>query len=592
MVRFVAWLILVGVLVPAASMKSTGEGSAQTATTEKYPSEFFTCAYTQMPASGKNDTLYDSVAANIKQHYSALSTDAEKQHFAACIVRTAGHDLMDFRYDMHGTARGGSDGCINLDEEDNKGLATCLKSHGYPAIYAQFCDSVSLGDFFVIASEVVMSSSVSHTGNGQQQPAVAGPTMAGWEAAFKSGFVFGRPTQSSCEDNVGLMPDAEEGCYDLKRVFIDHIYLDKDKQMSWKHTAALSGAHTLGGTHIENSGYNGTWTSDPWVFNNAYYMRILDQGWMPELNVGGNPKKNMWIVADETQGSAEQGQMMLNSDLCMIFDNSLDSVNCDRCILNHPDFLNLPGGSTKNKVYAFCKNIRGRGHYLNAKEKLCCTWTRPDKMMIDSKWYDASNPTVPLPAVYNSSRSDNHHCGVDFQVMSNSNAGRECCRKVFDHPSSVAQGGYSSLDFCDYQGNIEGSAWVFVQEFAYDENKWHEAFVAAWSRATTNSMEYVYAQSAAAAATDHFQTSYENCGCCKYKNIVSGDEAFEECDNLKKENTYNNSFWDQRAKTWPMWTADGDAARGDVVAKLKEFLESKGADIDWMSDMGPDNCPR
>ena len=120
MVRFVAWLILVGVLVPAASMKSTGEGSAQTATTEKYPSEFFTCAYTQMPASGKNDTLYDSVAANIKQHYSALSTDAEKQHFAACIVRTAGHDLMDFRYDMHGTARGGSDGCINLDEEDDK----------------------------------------------------------------------------------------------------------------------------------------------------------------------------------------------------------------------------------------------------------------------------------------------------------------------------------------------------------------------------------------------------------------------------------------------------------------------------------------
>eukprot|EP00931_Biecheleriopsis_adriatica_P011927 TRINITY_DN11301_c0_g1_i1.p1 TRINITY_DN11301_c0_g1~~TRINITY_DN11301_c0_g1_i1.p1 ORF type:complete len:715 (-),score=142.71 TRINITY_DN11301_c0_g1_i1:265-2373(-) len=557
---------------------------------EKYPADFFPCPFVHVPASGRNDTLYTTVAEQVKQHFHGLSTTAEKQDFAACIVRTAGHDLMDFRYDAQGAASGGSDGCINLEEEDNRGLMACLKGHGYPSIYAKVCESVSLGDFFVIAAEAAMASSVSHEGNGQQRPAVEGPKSSGWEAAFKAKFLFGRPTQTSCEDDVGLMPDPEEGCYDLKRIFVDHVYLDKDKQTSWKNIAALSGVHTLGGAHIENSGYNGTWTSDPWVFNNAYYMRILDQGWMPELSVGGNSKKNMWKVSDETQTAAEQGQMMLNSDLCMIFDNSLDSVNCDRCILNHPNFRRLPWGATKNYVYRFCKNIRGRGHYLNAKEKLCCTWTRPDKMMIGSKWYKASNPVVPLPALYNASRSDNHHCGADFQTGGNAEFGRKCCRKVFDHPSSVAQGRYSSLDFCDYQGNIEGAAWRFVQEFAYDENAWHTAFVDAWKRATTNSMLYVHGEGAAEAATAHFQASYDNCGCCKYKDIAQGDEAFEECENLKREDTYDKNFWQAKAKTWPMWTAAGDEARPDIVSKLKEFLESKSADTAWMTGMGMDSC--
>jgi hypothetical protein len=319
---------------------------------------------------------------------------------------------------------------------------------------------------------------------------------------------------------------------------------------------------------------------------------------MPELNVWGNPKKNQWRVSDRVQNEAEQKQMMLNTDLCMIFDDSWDSVNCDKCILNHPDFMALPSGAEKMHTFNFCNNIRGQGHFLNAKERLCCVWTRPDKMMIGSQWYKEDDPVFPLPALYNSSRSDNHHCGVDFQMGQNAEFGRECCRKVFDHPDSIAQGGYAHHDFCDYQGNIEAPAWRYVQEFAYDENVWHEGLLDAWGKATTNSIGYIFSAGGEDASRAHWEISKENCGCCRQKGSVDGDESFEECEHMKNEDTYSESFWSERQKTYPYWTAEGDADRDNIVTKLENYLVSKGADVSWMGGMdGSDpadeaKCPR
>lgn len=65
---------------------------------------------------------------------------------------------------------------------------------------------------------------------------------------------------------------------------------DLDKR--WYLTAAISGAHTLGRAHIDNSGYVGWW-SDPdnsGIFNNDYYKSILQKGWMPALKIGGNER--------------------------------------------------------------------------------------------------------------------------------------------------------------------------------------------------------------------------------------------------------------------------------------------------------------
>lgn len=61
------------------------------------------------------------------------------------------------------------------------------------------------------------------------------------------------------------MPDPEKGCFGkdghdgLKQIFVDNIY--KGRKDAWTLTAAISGAHTVGGASKVNSGYNGHWSS-------------------------------------------------------------------------------------------------------------------------------------------------------------------------------------------------------------------------------------------------------------------------------------------------------------------------------------------
>lgn len=93
------------------------------------------------------------------------------------------------------------------------------------------------------------------------------------------------------------MPNPENGCDDLKKIFIQHIYNGRwSKRTGWNMLAALSGVHTIGKAKPENSGYDGGW-GDPknqGIFNNDYYKNIMVKGWGPKRAVGGNPDKNQW----------------------------------------------------------------------------------------------------------------------------------------------------------------------------------------------------------------------------------------------------------------------------------------------------------
>ena len=97
-----------------------------------------------------------------------LFDEAEDQAaFAGCIVRLAGHDMMDFRYQFNTKAdgsqggvksqRGGSDGCVNFQDKDNRGLVECIEETGLQEAYDEHCGVVSLADFIVIAAEATMA---------------------------------------------------------------------------------------------------------------------------------------------------------------------------------------------------------------------------------------------------------------------------------------------------------------------------------------------------------------------------------------------------------------------------------------------------
>lgn len=200
---------------------------------------------------------------------------------------------MDFRVGKQrdqSDATGGSDGCFNFNDPDNKGLKECLTKFDVVTLYNKWCHKLSLADFFVLHAEAVMG--MLATDFDSTNPFKEG-SLAG---RFRDQFHAGRQTDESCPDNVGLMPNPEDGCKGLETVFVNNIFKRWGKWRGWRWTAAISGAHTLGSAHVQNSGYHGTWSTpeDQGKFNNGYYKNMLQRGWIPERGINGNKDKNQW----------------------------------------------------------------------------------------------------------------------------------------------------------------------------------------------------------------------------------------------------------------------------------------------------------
>lgn len=320
----------------------------------QFPSEIFTCGTTAaLTTQCMTEADYDCISQGVADLIDALPTtctgnSCPKADFVGCVLRLAGHDFMDY----DGTS-GGADGCLDFDDPDNTGLKGCMNSLFFNAavdeaslsstslqsIYQSVCHSVSVADFVVIAAEAVMSHQ-STTGS----------------LDFKSNFRYGRTTKENCT-GVPSLPNPEEGCRDVDRVFVTNMGL------SWREAAVLMGVHTLGRAHTSNSGYDGWWsdTANSAVFNNNYYSSLLAKGWKVERSVNGNVNKNQWVrpnVDGFNNGVNPQGhkEMMLNTDMCLVYTENgqeLNAVTHDCCAWadsrpNTNDFLSgLPNCGTR-----------------------------------------------------------------------------------------------------------------------------------------------------------------------------------------------------------------------------------------------------
>jgi len=309
---------------------------------------------------------YDAVVASVADIYNSLPSSCTadvcpQADFAGCVLRAAGHDFMDFSSGM-----GGADGCLDMNDADNAGLAACLHAgdeHGVSlaTAYSQHCIDVSLADFLVIAAEAMMTETRAHV--------LADNNLAA-PLDFRSKFRFGRSTATTCEFARGRLPNPENSCTDVQRVFVESLGLQ------WRDAAALMGVHTLGRAHVENSGYEGWW-SDPENsrrFNNNYFVVMFANGWMAERAVGGNPNKNQWTRSDvgaTHQQNVASKEMMLNTDICMAFNENgadLDASTHNCCAWVSPDNF---GAIIANNEGEFCGRSqipRGTGQQRNQ----CC----------------------------------------------------------------------------------------------------------------------------------------------------------------------------------------------------------------------------
>jgi len=91
---------------------------------------------------------------------------------------------MDFR-STNGVSSGGSDGCVNFNDADNAGLATCLDTSGVNSVYETYCDQVSLADFIVISSEALTARTA--TDYNSSSPYTTGTLAQKYRDRFRAG---------------------------------------------------------------------------------------------------------------------------------------------------------------------------------------------------------------------------------------------------------------------------------------------------------------------------------------------------------------------------------------------------------------------
>lgn len=285
---------------------------------KRYPYDLVTCdapggQVRQTTCQSLNGTAssaaYTMISQKVVSFFEALPED-DRGHLVGCYLRFAGHDFMDFN---RTTNSGGSDGCVDFGDPDNKGLYPCFAGIGefgrnftIAAAYAEFCGMVSLADFIVIAAEALMV---------RARPDWDPTTKKSASLDFSSGFQFGRQTQAFCHNH--LLPNPEHSCQAVEDNFINELGLN------WTGATALMGVHTVGRAQKIFSGYDGFWNAGAKAreFTNSYYQSLLAVGWVPKKNVSMG--KNQWVRGDIGDGACiadgREQEMMLDTDMCLLY---------------------------------------------------------------------------------------------------------------------------------------------------------------------------------------------------------------------------------------------------------------------------------
>lgn len=130
---------------------------------------------------------------------------------------------------------------------------------------------------------------------------VATEYMGGPVIPTRFGRVDATSSGASVESQVGRLPDGDKGIDHLREIFHPKGFTDRE-------IVALSGAHTVGASHANRSGFDGPWTEAPLVFDNSYFKDMLSKEYVPETTAKGNPQNRC----------PKTGTIMLISDLALL----------------------------------------------------------------------------------------------------------------------------------------------------------------------------------------------------------------------------------------------------------------------------------
>lgn len=101
----------------------------------------------------------------------------------------------------------------------------------------------------------------------------------------------------------GRLPDASKGPPHLRAIFGRMGFNDQE-------IVALSGAHALGRTHTDRSGYDGPWTFSPTILTNDFFRLLLEEKW----------QWRKWDGPKQYQDVTTKSLMMLPTDMALVQD--------------------------------------------------------------------------------------------------------------------------------------------------------------------------------------------------------------------------------------------------------------------------------
>jgi hypothetical protein len=407
---------------------------------------------------------YDAVVASMRQLYDSQSpscnaTHCDQSHWAGCVLRLAAHDFMDYSGDSE-RACGGSDGCWIASDPDNAGLSDCFAGGphvvGLAHVYQDFCNKISFADFIVIAAEGVMNITRENVLNSH-------PDRQALD--FRSRFKFGRETKAECAYSFVKLPDAEEGCTAVNDSLVTRLGL------TWDQSAALMGAHTIGGANPSNSGYRGRWTEAraSRLFDNSYYTSLMLKGWAPERAISGNVNKNAWRRSDIGADEIGKGkEMMLDSDMCLyhsFYDHYSDpnAFHARTAVNQRCSCAWVDAKDNYNAIYMY-----NYGEFCGSTEFFANFSTELNDFGLE--FGEGAG-----------------HLGLAGEVTLNFTKQRNLCCGIsaFEEKQRIVE---PSSD-CGLPNAPKGTAALAVHSFANDEDEWIRVYYEAWAIATTKGRE-------------------------------------------------------------------------------------------------------
>merc|ERR1711970_137427 len=228
---------------------------------------------------------------------------------------------------------GGCDGCLNINNHDNAGLADLVASLDTLYLANSYDSLLSRADFWALAGVYAVDKTIELNNADCDEDDCEVPD---------SGLVFqwGRTdcdTAHYTDVDVGL-PSALLDHANVMSFFAGEFGFDDNE------TVALLGAHTLGRASSDNSGFTGVWINgEANFFNNEYYKKLVDSDltWR-HRDASTNAETTNW------QWNVPQTAFMLNVDVALYKDIQVDSDGKSSC-----DFDTCASAPTATAVEAF-----------------------------------------------------------------------------------------------------------------------------------------------------------------------------------------------------------------------------------------------